>query len=232
MNHRSASRLSLFFIVALISSCAHGPHQPSGPAGQAGAIARPQKMPSTSMQPAPVSSTVQVGDKLDVIVLEDSSFNGQFPVRESGDIILPKVGRVHVVGSSIASAEAAVRNRIQTDQIKDATVIVERTQRMSHASFAERAKMLVFMTGAVSRPGQHMVAMNDRDGLTAYEAVLIAGGPTPYADTRRAYILRRLNAGQREKIPLDLRSISGGEGTDMFMQEGDVLFIPERRFGL
>jgi len=40
-----------------------------------------------------------VGDTLEIVVLEDPSFNGKVVVRESGDIILPKVGRVRVVGS-------------------------------------------------------------------------------------------------------------------------------------
>ena len=187
---------------------------------------------STTPSARSASSTIEAGDKLDVVVLEDPSFNGAFVVRESGDIILPKVGRVRVAGVSLASAEGAVRSRIQADQIKDATVILERTQRVAHAPFSERSKMLVFLTGAVARPGQHMVALNDRDGLMAYEALLIAGGPTPYADQRRAYILRKAGGGQRERIAIDFRSLARGEGTDMPLQQGDVVYLPERRFGL
>ncbi len=166
------------------------------------------------------------------MVLEDPSFNGTFAVKESGDIILPKVGRVRVGGYSLQSAEAAVRERIQSDQIKDATVIVDRGQRQAQTNFTERPKILVFLTGAVARPGQHLVALNDRDGLTAYEALLIAGGPTAYADQRRAYILRKIGNGERERIDIDFRALARGEGTDPLLVQGDVVFVPQRRFGL
>jgi protein involved in polysaccharide export with SLBB domain len=74
--------------------------------------------------------------------------------------------------------------------------------------------------------------MNDREGLTAYEALLIAGGPTPFADQRRAYILRKTTNGQRGRIPVDFKALSRAEATDIPIQQGDVIFLPERRFGL
>jgi polysaccharide export outer membrane protein len=185
-----------------------------------------------AMPLGPLNRSIEAGDRLDVMVMEDSTLSGQFPVRESGDIVLPKVGRVHVAGMSVSAAESAVRSRIQRDQIKDATVVVERSGRVAQASFAERPKMLVFLSGAVMRPGQHLVAMNDRNGLTAYEALLIAGGATSYGDTRRGYILRKVGGVDRERIPVDFRALSRGEAQDLPIVQGDVIFVPERRFGL
>lgn len=223
------SRGLMLSLAAVCAGC-QAPRPASAP------VLPPPGMVAAPSRPAPAkpstSSVVEAGDKLDIMVLEDPTFSGQFVVRESGDLILPKVGRVRVAGMSLAGAESAVRNRIQQDQIKDATVIVERTQRMAQAGFAERPKMLVFLTGAVARPGQHLVAMNDRDGLTAYEALLIAGGPTPYADQRRAYILRKAADGRRDRIPVDFRALSRAEASDIPIQQGDVIFLPERRFGL
>jgi polysaccharide biosynthesis/export protein len=178
------------------------------------------------------SSNIEVGDRLDLMVMEDIAFNGQYVVRDSGDIIVPKIGRVKVAGHSVQSAQESVRLRVEKEQIKSPTVILDRVARRSQRSYAEKEKMLVFLTGAVRRPGQHFVAMEQRDGLTAYEAVLIGGGPNPYADSRRAYILRKISDGQRERIPVDLRAISQGADIDPQMLEGDILFIPERRFGL
>ncbi len=189
-------------------------------------------MPQTTGTAYGMSGDVHPGDTLDVVVLEDAAFNSTVVVHESGDIVLPKVGRVHVAGMSMAQVESAVRARIQSDQIRNANVVVERSRRQANASFAERPKMLIFLTGAVGRPGQHMVAMSDRQGLSAYEALLIGGGATAYGDTRRAYILRKTGYGQRDRFPVDLRSISQGQGVDPMLQDGDILFVPERRFGL
>ncbi|MBL9114513.1 MAG: polysaccharide biosynthesis/export family protein [Verrucomicrobiaceae bacterium] len=178
------------------------------------------------------SSSIEIGDRLDLMVMEDIAFNGQYVVRDSGDIIVPKIGRVNVAGRSVQSAQESVRSKVETEQIKNPTVILDRVARRSQRSFDEKDKLLVFLTGAVRRPGQHFVAMDNRSGLTAYEAVLIGGGPNPYADSRRAYILRKIGNGQRERIPVDLRAISQGYDVDPQITEGDILYIPERRFGL
>ena len=178
------------------------------------------------------SSTIQVGDKLDLLVMEDLTFNGQYVVRETGDIIVPKIGRVRVAGSTIDGAQDSVRNKVQSEQLKSATVILDRVGRRAPETFNDKPKMLIYLTGAIRRTGQHFIAMDDRSGLTAYEAVLIGGGPSPYADQRRAYILRRSGYGERERIPVDFRYLRDGYGVDPQLQEGDIVYIPERRFGL
>lgn len=223
---RLLSALGLIATLMSLSSCQQARNRQ---AANVYPVAPPLSMAAS--QSTTQSSTVQVGDTLEIVVLEDPSFNGKTVVRESGDIILPKVGRLRVVGLSLSATEAAVQKRIQQDQIKEATVIVDRTKRLSQSGFSERPKLLIFLTGAISRRGQHLIALTDRDGVTAYEALLIGGGATPYGDTRRAYILRKVGNGQRQRIPLDLRTISQGIGVDPMMQQGDVLYVPERRFG-
>lgn len=223
-SRRLLAALGLFVSLLLSTSCQQTRQVPD-PRGYATAPL-PIAPPKTSQSPA-----IQVGDTLEIVVLEDPSFNGKVVVRESGDIILPKVGRVRVVGLSLSAAETTVQKRIQTDQIKEATVIVDRTQRLSQSSFSERPKLLLFLTGSIARRGQHLIALTDRDGVTAYEALLIGGGATPYGDTRRAYILRKVGNGERQRIPVDLRTISQGAGVDPMMQQGDILYVPERRFG-
>jgi protein involved in polysaccharide export with SLBB domain len=218
--------LGLFVLLAALPSCNLARKRQAVPISYPTAPL-PVSVSKTSAQPA----SIQPGDTLEILVLEDRSFNETTVVRESGDIILPKVGRVRVVGLSLSAAETVVQKRIQQDQIKEATVIVDRTKRLSQSGFAERPKLLIFLTGAINRGGQHLIALTDRDGVSAYEALLIGGGPSPYGDTRRAYILRKVGNGQRQRIPLDLRTISQGIGFDPMMQQGDVLHVPERRFG-
>lgn len=223
---RLFAALALLANLAMSTSCQHSKMH-NGPTKYQQQAPAPLSISKVPSRP----ETIQVGDTLEVFVLEDSSFNGKVVVRESGDVILPKMGRVSVLGLSLSAAETVVQKRIQKDQIKEATVIVERTQRLSQSGFSERPKLLIFLTGAVARRGQHLIALSDRDGVTAYEALLIGGGVTPYGDTRRAYILRKVGDGQRQRIPVDLRTISQGIGVDPMMQQGDVLYVPERRFG-
>ena len=206
----------------MLSSCAHRPEA--------------SLAPTASLPAAPAekrhSDLIGIGDQLDVYVMEDITLNGQFQVRESGNIIMPRIGRIHLAGSSLAAAKDLVRNRVQTDQIKKATVIVERIHTSEQAALSEMPKMLVFVSGAVARPGLHRVPLQSQGGLTAFEALMIAGGPTTYADQHRAYILRKTSGGDRARTPVDLAAVSRGDARDAQLQEGDVLVVPQRRFGL
>ena len=175
---------------------------------------------------------VKVGDVLDIYVMEDSTLNGQFAVRESGNIIMPRIGRVYLAGSSLASAQEIVRSKVESEQIKKATVILERVRTSDQAGFADSSKMVVIISGAVNKPGQHRVPISSPDGVSAFEAVMIAGGPSTYADQHRAYVLRKTGDGARQRYPVDLIAVSKGEARDFQLQDGDMIVVPQRRFGL
>ncbi len=177
---------------------------------------------------------LQVGDTLEVFVMEDSSFNGVFKVREKGDIIIPKVGRVSVLGLSVDAVQERIKKTLESSQLTTATVIADRLSSAAAApvSFEETPKILVYLTGKVTRPGQHMLAVNSGESISAFEAVLIAGGVAPFADERDAYILRRSGGGNRARIPLDLRAIRQGKAADVPLVNGDMICVPERRFAL
>lgn len=189
--------------------------------------------PPGAKTPPPPRTDIVPGDELEVFVLEDSSFNGTFKVRDGGDIIMQKLGRVKVAGMSVSAAQEVLRRRLEASQIANPTVIMDRIGKATEEQKElEKARLLVYVTGQVSRPGQHMITVTGSQPITAYEALLIAGGTTEFADERRAYILRRDYAGNRKNIPLDIRAIRHGQGTDVAIQEGDLITVPERRFGL
>ena len=219
----SARRNAAFLAAAFVlSACQHPPDSAiEAPAGLAQAPV-PQKH----------NDTVGIGDVLDLYVMEDSSLNGQFQVHESGNIVIPRIGRVHVAGSTLSAAQDQVRGRVQSDQIKKATVIVERVRTSEQASIAEQPKLLVFISGAVAKPGQHRIPLQSQGGLTAFEALMTAGGATIYADQRHSYILRKTGSGDRMRLPVDLLAVSRGEARDTQLQDSDVIVVPQRRFGL
>lgn len=174
-----------------------------------------------------------VGDTLEIFVMEDQAFNGIYKIREKGDIIFPKLGRVVVAGLTVDAAQQKIQQALQGTQLQNATVIADRISQVPGvANFEEKPKILVFVTGKVNRPGQHMIAIASGDTVYAYEAVLIAGGVTQFADEKHAYILRKGDRGARDKIPLNLRSIRQGQESDKALADGDMICVPERRFAL
>lgn len=109
-------------------------------------------VPPYSAASRSVSNTIAVGDTLELFVLEDGAFNGNYKVREKGDIILPKVGRISVSGLSPEAAQEKVRGVLESSQLKSASVILDRVQKAGLREFSEVPKMLVFITGKVARP--------------------------------------------------------------------------------
>ena len=224
--HCRPGKVALFFCGAvallLFESC-------SSPAKPVSGVPRA----SARQAKAAEKDVLNVGDTLEIFVMEDPAFNGTYKVREKGDLIFPKLGRVVVAGLTVDQAQQKIQAELQGSQLQSATVILDRVNHtVGISSFEETPKILVFVTGKVNRPGQHMIAVTSGDTVYAYEAVLIAGGTSPFADEKHAYILRRGAHGSREKIQLDLRSIRQGQTSDKPLAEGDMICVPERRFAL
>ena len=181
MNFRwnPSASLSLVGVCLVLSSCGTS----SGPATPQ--MGMPTRMAAADMAPR---TLLVPGDTLEVFVKEDNKFDGQYKVRENGDIIVKQVGRVKVGGLTVNGAQEALR--------------------------------------------QHMIAVTNTQPILAYEALLIAGGTTAFADEAHAFILRRGAGTMRSTIPLNIRSIRQGIGPDVPLQEGDLITVPERRFGL
>lgn len=177
-------------------------------------------------------NTLRLGESVELFVMEDPSFNGIYRIREKGDIIIPKVGRIGVQGLTVEAAQSKIQQNLLSSQLTSATVILDRVTQAGVRNFAETPKLLVFVTGKVNKPGQHMIAVEGSGGVLAYEALLIAGGPTQFADEKHSYILRKGAQGSRQKIPVDFRSIRQGNANDVPLVEGDMIFVPERRFAL
>lgn len=214
-------RLGAIVVVSVLASCAQNAQPP--PFVPARNTTRP-----TIDSP----SVLRLGESVELFVMEDPSFNGVYKVREKGDIILPKVGRIPVQGLTVEAAQSKIQQNLLTTQLTAATVILDRVTQAGVRNFSETPKLLVFVTGKVNKPGQHMIAIEGNGGVLAYEALLIAGGPTPFADEKHSYILRKGAQGSRQKIPVDFRSIRQGNCNDVPLLEGDMIFVPERRFAL
>lgn len=82
---------------------------------------------------------------------------------------------------------------------------------------------IVYVVGDMKTPGGFQVEHNDR--LTVLDAVALAGGPSPTSKLSDARLIRKGVHG-REEVQLDLKRILYGEGPDMLLQDGDILYVP------
>lgn len=173
--------------------------------------------------------TLQIGDNLDVFVLEDNTFNGSYPVRGSGDVIIPKLGRVQVAGLSLPMAEQAIKHALESSQLKLATVIVDPGQRGGQAQ-QQRPELSVRLAGSVAKKGRVQIAQVGDTPVTAYQAIMDVGGFEAFANKKKAYIIRMTPAGS-QRIDVDLQAIEEGRARDVLLMDGDSLTVPQKVFG-
>jgi polysaccharide export outer membrane protein len=185
-------------------------------------------LPPPRVAPTTAGYRIQVGDQVDVFVLEDSTFNGTFFIRPSGDIIMPKVGRVTVQGLTLTDAEARIKQTLQANQLRQATVIVDPGTRGEEA---ETGGLTVRMSGEIGQTGRLTVRPLGNAPVSAYQAIVDAGGFKPFANKRKGYILRNSAAGVA-RIEVNFEAVETGKAEDPTVYEGDTIVVPKKLFGL
>lgn len=83
----------------------------------------------------------------------------------------------------------------------------------------------IFVQGEVKRPGEYAY----KEGMTALNACIIAGGFAKFAAPNRTKVVRK--EGDRQKIyKIDLKDVIDGDIPDMELKPGDIISVPESWF--
>jgi len=87
----------------------------------------------------------------------------------------------------------------------------------------------VYVFGEVNKPGALVVKMSK--GITLLQAIAQAGGTADGASKSGIVIKRRdKKTGREIKIKVNLKDIIKGKKPDIVLQEGDVVYVPEKIF--
>ena len=92
-------------------------------------------------------------------------------------------------------------------------------------------KILVYITGKVNRPGQHVLTLTEGRMIGVYEAILIAGGMNRFGYGEKVHVMRADKDGTKHRIPVNIRLIEEGKAPDPPVGNGDVIVVPEKVFG-
>lgn len=87
---------------------------------------------------------------------------------------------------------------------------------------------VVYVTGSVKKPGTMPILPDDE--LTAYTAVLRAGGFVRFANRRKIFVLRDRGNGEKQRIDVNIKSVNKGKSNDVILEPKDIVVIPERFF--
>jgi protein involved in polysaccharide export with SLBB domain len=224
----SVFKLCLVGYVALLSSCSNS----SKVSDDVEAFHFQASNPQSPANEVGLDYKTNVGDSLEVFVLEDSSFNGKYTIRPSGDIIIPRLGRISASQLSLKQVEEAVQKELQLTQLKKATVIVDPVTRTGGLDLGVQSGVTVYISGCVAKTGRQFVPSIAGNSVTALQAVVNAGGFSSFANKKKSFLLRRQSMGGSQRITLNFSAIEDGTSDDVQLTEGDMIVVPQKMFGL
>jgi protein involved in polysaccharide export with SLBB domain len=162
-------------------------------------------------------TTLGPGDTFEVRVYGEEDLSSNYRVAQDGTIDFPYIGRVEV-----ASLEPTAVADLIEERLRDGRVLVRPQVSVLVTEYVSKR---ISVLGAVRNPGNFPVS----PGLTALQAVQLAGGTSELANRNEAIITRRVEGEMRRYvIPLD--SITVGAQDDVRVQAGDIIYVPERPF--
>lgn len=181
-------------------------------------------LPATALAQAHPDFTelyrIGVDDRLQISVWRNPELSVTVPVRPDGRISVPLIGDVRAGGRAPEEVARDIEEQLAT-YIRDPKVAVILTELRSH-EFISRVRV----TGAVRTP----VSIPHRQGMTVLDAVLQAGGVNDFAAPNRARLYRKGADGETRTLDIRLGAILGGGdlGTNLAVEPGDVITVPER----
>ncbi|MFA5529954.1 MAG: XrtA/PEP-CTERM system exopolysaccharide export protein [Thiohalomonadaceae bacterium] len=208
MDARKLAAMAVF--VAALTGCAAGGDRRSGDTATDAKATESQEY------------RIGVDDLVAVNVWRDEELSVTMPVRPDGKITVPLIGDVQAGGRTPQEVAKEIRTRLSA-YIRNPDVTVILTELRSH-QFLSRIRV----TGAVEQP----MSMPYRQGMTALDAVLEAGGINAFAAPDRTKVFRRSQNGETKIFNVFLGRIltQGDLGTNLDLRPGDVITIPERLF--
>lgn len=164
---------------------------------------RPANAQQASEQQA--EYTLGPGDRLEVTVFGHTDLSGTFDVDGAGQISLPLIGQLAVLGMTAGQAETVIRDRLTPDYLKNPRVSL---QVLNYRPF--------YIIGEVKQPGSYPYV----NGLTVIQAVALAGGFTYRAKEKKILVQRASDPARQKRLVRQ---------TDAVLP-GDILEVPERYF--
>jgi len=161
---------------------------------------------------APASYVIGAEDVLDINVWQEPNVSRSVPVRPDGKISIPLVNDIQAAGLTPMQLAASITEKLKkflTKPLVTVTVTAINSQR-------------VFVIGEVNHPGPIALLPN----MTALQALSTAGGPTQFANDKRAYLMR--HEGEKDSTyPLNYRALLRGDMRgNIVLKSGDTIVVP------
>ncbi len=171
-------------------------------------------------QSAPAaSSTLGVGDVLEVRVYQEPDLSGAFRVATEGTIDYPFCGRIKVTGLTSSALVDLLTGCLKNGYLKRPQVTV---------FLKEYNSQKIFVFGEVQKPGTFAF----EPSMTIIQAITLANGFSKLAAkdsviVTRVVIDEKTQKGEERKVKVPVESIGEGREKNFLMQPGDIVYVPE-----
>ena len=161
------------------------------------------------------ASSYRVGaeDVLEIAVWREDALRKEVLVRPDGAISYPLIGDVQVAGRTVGEIGEEIAKRLEKfipEAVVSVTILKVGSQR-------------VYVIGKVNKPGEFPIGRR----IDVLQALSMAGGLTPFADSNDIRIMRR--EGDRQVVlPFEYNRVIRGDKLDQNVQlrAGDVVVVP------
>lgn len=203
--HRTSFRAAGLIAVLVVTGCSSAPPLPPAPPASA--------LPSREYIIGP-------GDKLNVFVWRNPELSVTVDVRPDGRLSIPLVEDVVAIGKTPTQLARVLEQRL-AKYIKEPVVTV--IAQGFVGPFNEQVRVI----GEAAQPR----ALPYRTDMTVLDAMIEVGGLTRYASGNKAVIVRTV-AGKQYTYGVHLDSLinDGDVNSNVALQPGDILIIPQRLF--
>jgi protein involved in polysaccharide export with SLBB domain len=164
-----------------------------------------------------------VGDVLSVTIFAGGATQEalDLEVSSEGVIRFPFLGEIKAEGLSVTELTQTVTQPLAEDYFVNPQVFISvRDQKSREANITHHK---IYVLGKINSPGVY----DFREGLTALDACIMAGGFAQYAAPNRSTITRREAPGKQEIIKINLNRVKKGKDKDILLKPGDRIYVPE-----
>jgi len=168
-----------------------------------GAPPAPAQLAAATSDAADTSAALRPGDLIRLRIWREPDFSGDFPVDETGVVVLPRLGALNVTAEPPESLKAKLIREYRTF--------------LNHSSIDVVFLRRVQIVGAVQKPGLYQVDPM----MTVGDALALAGGVLPDGRSDKVEIIRE---GGTLAGTLSGRMLISHSP----VRSGDQLYVPER----
>lgn len=156
---------------------------------------------------------INPGDYLSISVWKEADLQRGVIVRPDGAFSFPLTGDIQAAGRSVEEVRQTLTDRLQK-YIPDPVVTV---------ATEDLRGSRIYVIGEVQRPGEFPVNRS----VDVMQALSMAAGMTPFANSKDIKILRRINK-KLIAIPFNYEDVKNGKrlNQNIRLEPGDVVVIP------